>query len=520
MIVTLLEVGMLSATQKGVPSPYTTIQSAITAASSGDTILIAAGTYSESVSVSKSLTLLGAGSSTVIKPLSGSGITISANNVKVQSLRVTGSTSNGISTSGASNLMFTSVTCDSNKNHGLSISGNCSNIVVNGGTFNANGTGRGDGTGAGINFNATGGKVISTVSISGSMTANNNTTAGIWAYADAIHDSVKAVTIGATGSVTLTSNGGAGVILFGNVVNATITATFTKGAANAAGVLAVSTAYDTPYAPLNTLIKKSTFNTGYTSSTPAISLSDFGEAENGFITFTSPYNVSADSNEFNTTGIDSLIWDFNDDNTLGLVTHTHDNILPVELVNFDAERTGHAVLVHWQTATETNNYGFNVERKEPNAPGAVTGIWKTLGFVSGKGTTSVPHSYSFTDIPESNGVFDYRLKQIDRDGAFIYSDVISVTFLAAPDNYGMSQNFPNPFNPSTTISFTLGKTERTTLKVYDMLGREIAKIFDGVAEGGNLYSITFNGSKFASGIYIYRLESEGISETKKMLLIK
>ena len=319
MVSVILEFGTLMATQWNVPSQKSTIQSAITAASTPDTVVIASGTYNEAtVAVSKSLTLIGAGTTTVIS----NGITVSASNVVLQSLRVAHTSSNGIFASSVTNLTLLNVTSDSNatsgaqltsvtgtsvitnfsatgnKNHGLSISSGCSNVTMNGGTFNSNGTGRGDGTGAGINMYASGGSLISNISIKGTLTANNNTTAGVWLDAASSTDSIKTVTIGSSGSITFTNNGGAGVILFGNVKDATITGNFTKGSANAAGILIVGTYYFSPYAPINTVIKKCIFNPGYWSSQPAISLSDFGEAV-GFITFTSIYNVSADSNLFN-----------------------------------------------------------------------------------------------------------------------------------------------------------------------------------------------------------------------------
>ena len=207
----------------------------------------------------------------------------------------------------------------------------------------------------------------------------------------------------------LTNNGGAGVILFGNVKNATITCNFTKGSANAAGILVVGTYTYSPYAPINTLIKKCVFNSGYWSSQPAISLSDFGEAV-GFETFASPYNVSADSNQFNTTGIDSLIWDYNDDHSLGLVQLTHNNPLPVELTSFTASVQGRNIELHWATATEINNYGFEVERESMSNGQSTINNWEEVAFVVGKGTTNAPQLYNYSDAVQSAGKFQYRLE--------------------------------------------------------------------------------------------------------------
>ena len=375
------------ATQRNVPSgSYPTILSAITAASSPDTIVIASGTYNEAtVTVSKSLTLIGAGATTIIS----NGITVSASNVVLKSLRVAHTSSNGISASGVTNLTLVNVASDSNatsgaqltnvtgtsvitnfsatgnKDHGLSIGGGSANITINGGTFNGNGTSRGvDGTGGGISVYASGGVLISNISILGPMTANNNTTAGIWFDAASSADSIKTVTVGASGAVTLTNNGGAGVIVLGNVKNPTITGSFTLGSANAAGVLIVGTDFGGDSSPINAIIKKSTFNTGYSPSQPAISLSA------GVYPYTSINPALADSDTFvgasTFAAIDSLIFDHHADSIdgLGVVTITNYNPpLPVELTSFTASAQGRQIDLRWATATEVDNYGFEVERR-------------------------------------------------------------------------------------------------------------------------------------------------------------
>ncbi len=542
----ILETGTMMATQRNVPSgSYPTIQSAIDAASSHDTVVIASGTYNEADTVTKTLTLIGAGITTTITNSAGVGIIVKASNVVLQSLRVAHCLTNGISVSTVTNLTLVNVTADSNatsgaqltkvtgtsvvtnfsatgnKDHGLSIGGASANITINSGTFNNNGTGRGDGTGAGINMNASGGTIISSISIIGLITASNNTTAGIWAYANDSNDTVKTVTIGSTGSMILTNNGGAGVILTGNVMNATVTGNFTKGSANAAGVLIVGISYDSPYAPISTLIKKCTFNPGYWSYQPAISLSDFGEAE-GIQSFTSPYNVSADSNQFNvpTTGIDSLIWDQVDDPSLGKVDHTDDNILPVELTSFTASAQGRQIELRWATATEVNNYGFEVERRAMNNGQSTMNNWTRVAFVQGKGTTNAPQLYTYSDAVLLPGKFQYRLEQIDHDGEIEYSPTVEVNAALAPGDYALSQNFPNPFNPSTTIQFALATTQFAELKVFNSLGQEVKTLFSGVGEAGVINEVQFDGREFASGVYFYSLTAEGRHEIKKMLLLK
>ena len=282
--------------------------------------------------MNKSVTLLGASSSVSITPTSGIGITVTANNVLLQTLRVTHSLSIGVSASNVSNLSLVNVSCDSNKTHGLSIGSGCSNVTINGGTFNYNGTSRGEGDGAGINVYASGGSLISNISIRGTLSASNNTTAGIWLDAASSADNINTVTIGANGGITLTNNGGAGVIVLGNVNGATITGNFTKGGALAAGIVIVGLDFSGDSSPINTIVKKSTFNIGYADTVPAISLSTGGYPYS-YVNYISIKPVTADSNTFvgatSDSAIENVVWDYNDDKIdgLGLVTLTNNNPL-------------------------------------------------------------------------------------------------------------------------------------------------------------------------------------------------
>ena len=88
-----------------------------------------------------------------------------------------------------------------------------------------------------------------------------------------------------------------------------------------------------------------------------------------------------------------------------------------------------------------------------------------------------------------------------------------------PSKYSLSQNYPNPFNPATKINFALPTQGMVTLKIYDVLGREIISLVNEVKSAGN-YSVDFNASKFSSGVYFYKLESNGFSSIKRMLLVK
>ncbi|MFA6468898.1 MAG: T9SS type A sorting domain-containing protein [Bacteroidota bacterium] len=184
--------------------------------------------------------------------------------------------------------------------------------------------------------------------------------------------------------------------------------------------------------------------------------------------------------------------------------------LPVELTSFTAIAKGNGVELAWKTATEVNNHGFDVERMELNQ-------WKKIAFVEGNGTTNAPKSYSYTDATAS-GTISYRLKQIDRDGQFSYSNVVEVT-ASAPAQYALLQNHPNPFNPTTNIQYSVAASGFVSLKVYDMLGKEVATLVNAVQNAGP-HVVPFAASQFPSGIYFYTLKTNNFTSTRKMLLVK
>ncbi|KAB2924369.1 MAG: hypothetical protein F9K22_06630 [Bacteroidetes bacterium] len=201
--------------------------------------------------------------------------------------------------------------------------------------------------------------------------------------------------------------------------------------------------------------------------------------------------------------------------------------LPVELASFTAAKNGRGVELRWNTASETDNLGFEVERREPlqrvsgaseQAADASMHQWNRVAFIPGHGTTNAPQSYSYIDA-KASGRVEYRLKQLDRDGSFSYSQSVELD-LSAPAVFELSQNHPNPFNPSTLLAFTVPVTGRTALTVYNSIGQRVATLFDGIAESGVTYERRFDGSAFASGIYITRLTSGGYSSVIKMTLMK
>lgn len=190
--------------------------------------------------------------------------------------------------------------------------------------------------------------------------------------------------------------------------------------------------------------------------------------------------------------------------------------LPVELTSFSAQAKNDGVRLTWTTASEQNNAGFEVQRRIENRE-THSEAWQVLGFVRGHGTTSQAQSYSFLDRTAS-GKVQYRLKQIDFDGTFEHSNVIEIE-VGMPKTFGLEQNYPNPFNPSTTIAYQLPVASDVSLKVYDVLGREVATLVNARQEAGR-YQIPFNASNLASGIYLYRLQAGGFAQTMKMKILK
>ncbi len=193
--------------------------------------------------------------------------------------------------------------------------------------------------------------------------------------------------------------------------------------------------------------------------------------------------------------------------------------LPVELTSFEASVTYDNVNLKWKTATELNNYGFEIERQLNNKQSEGNNQnWKKVGFVAGSGNSISQKEYSFIDKnPVGGSNFDYRLKQVDKDGSFSYSDVINVKVI--PSQYMLFQNYPNPFNPTTTINWQLPVSSHVSIKVYDLIGKEVATLVNEVREAG-YYKTEFNATSFASGIYIYRLQAGMYVAVKKMILLR
>ena len=191
--------------------------------------------------------------------------------------------------------------------------------------------------------------------------------------------------------------------------------------------------------------------------------------------------------------------------------------LPVELTSFTSAVNKSGVTLRWSTATEVNNYGFNVERRSVTSAGS----WVKIGFIAGHGTSNSTISYSYADAGLASGRYAYRLKQIDNGGAFKYSQSIELEVVSlAPAVIGLSQNYPNPFNPSTQISFSVSNTEQAKLVVYNVLGQPVTTLFEGMAIGQQSYKLSFDASKLTSGVYFYKLETPSRTEVRRMQLLK
>lgn len=209
--------------------------------------------------------------------------------------------------------------------------------------------------------------------------------------------------------------------------------------------------------------------------------------------------------------------------------------LPVELTSFTTEYDNNEVTLTWQTATEVNNYGFDIERKlnlqgQDSDNESDLEDYTKIGFVQGHGTTNSPKSYSFTDNLNLdlnlNQVY-YRLKQIDIDGTYSYSKVVGIdlsTITGTEDEeiefkFKLNQNYPNPFNPMTSIEYQVSRREMVTLKVYDTLGNEISTLVNREIAPGK-YRVKFNAENLSSGIYYYRLQAGVFSQVKKLIILK
>jgi hypothetical protein len=198
---------------------------------------------------------------------------------------------------------------------------------------------------------------------------------------------------------------------------------------------------------------------------------------------------------------------------MDIYTAIVDQLIPVELTSFTGRIVNGKTLLEWTTATETNNLGFEILR----ATQVDSKEWTTIGFVSGKGTTSETQYYSYIDDGISGKAY-YRLRQVDYKGTYNYSDIIEVNGVTV-STIQLEQNYPNPFNPTTIINYQLGNDGFANLKVFNSLGEEVAELVNEFQKGGS-YQVVFDASELPSGIYVYKISSGNYSDIKKMLYMK
>jgi hypothetical protein len=241
-----------------------------------------------------------------------------------------------------------------------------------------------------------------------------------------------------------------------------------------------------------------------TDSLGVFLFSDDGDSIGSFnegLTTLDVHTFTTDNNGYVYVGTDNGVW-----------RRPLSEILPVELISFTATSNGKEVILNWSTATELNNLGFEIQRSTEGKE------FFTVGFVNGHGTTTEQRNYSYADKNLYNGKYYYRLKQVDYDGSFEYSEVVEVEWRAF-NSYLLDQNYPNPFNPTTTIGFGLQNKSNVKITILNAIGEEVAEILNEERDAG-YHQVEFNATYLPSGVYFYQLKAGSFAQTKKMLLLK
>ncbi|MBE2254831.1 MAG: choice-of-anchor J domain-containing protein [Ignavibacteria bacterium] len=204
----------------------------------------------------------------------------------------------------------------------------------------------------------------------------------------------------------------------------------------------------------------------------------------------------------------------------GIASLESENPLPVELTSFTADVNRNNVVLNWSTSSETNNAGFDIERKSEGSE-----VWSKIGSVNGAGNSNSVKNYTFNDNNLNTAKYNYRLKQKDFNGNFEYFNLSSEIIVGVPSKFDLSQNYPNPFNPSTKINYDLPFDSKVTLKVFDIMGREVYSVLNSELKTAGYYTSQINFSSLSSGTYFYRIIAVGLNgqefvTTKKMQLLK
>ena len=209
----------------------------------------------------------------------------------------------------------------------------------------------------------------------------------------------------------------------------------------------------------------------------------------------------------------AALWVGDDGATMKLFWDQLSAIIPIELNSFTSSISGNDVTLNWVTETETNNYGFEIERSHGETS------WQKVGFVPGFGTTTEPRTYSYKDNGLTPGTYLYRIKQIDLNGTFNYYELGSSVEISNPDVFKLAQNYPNPFNPSTRIDYSIAKATNVQLIIFNSIGEEINVVVNEYQQPGE-YAVNFDAKLLSSGVYFYKLIAGDFISIKKMLLLK
>ena len=203
--------------------------------------------------------------------------------------------------------------------------------------------------------------------------------------------------------------------------------------------------------------------------------------------------------------------------TIAVVASFPEGPLPVELARFDVASEGRRAQLTWQTASETNNAGFEVQRTTEESSGEAE--WTVLGFVEGAGTTTSPQSYRFRTEPLPPGTHRFRLRQVDVDGASEVSNVVEVT-VTLDGAYELSPVYPNPVQGTSRLTLTVREPQTVRVALYDMLGREVATLFRGALAANRQQTIQIDGRQQASGSYIVRVKGETFTSTRRLTVVR
>jgi|GEM_PF-5295824 len=190
-----------------------------------------------------------------------------------------------------------------------------------------------------------------------------------------------------------------------------------------------------------------------------------------------------------------------------------DGVLPVELTAFSVVLDGSDAVLNWQTASELNNQGFEIQEASGDQ------AFEALGFVEGAGTTVFAQSYRYVAHNLTPGTHRFRLKQVDFSGAIFYSTVVEVS-ANLTDDYVLSPAYPNPFSVRTNFTLSIRKAQHVRVDVYDMLGRRVAALFDGTIPASSVQAFSLDGTTLSGGTYLYRVTGETFSESRTVTMVK